>query len=62
LNDAAGLLSLANNEEEAERIAADFATGEGAWRSIVRKLFDTAKDDDDGGVFGRHGRMTGDLQ
>ena len=61
LNDAAGLLSLADNEDDAERIAADFATGEGAWWSTVRKLFDTANDDD-GGVFGRHGRITGDLR
>ena len=57
LQDAAGLLGLATSEEEAEKIAADFASSEGAFRAMVRDLF--AKDDDHMGIFGPHGRMTG---
>lgn len=56
LQDAAGLLGLATSEEEAEKIAADFASSEGAFRATVRNLF--AKDDHMG-IFGPHGRMTG---
>jgi len=57
LQDAAGLLGLATSEEEAEKIAADFASSEGAFRATVRNLF--AKKDDHMGIFGPHGRLTG---
>ncbi len=56
--DAAGLLGLATSEEEAEKIAADFASSESAFRATVRNLF---AEDDHKGIFGPQGRMTGEV-
>lgn len=39
LQDAAGLLTLADTPEEAERIAADFADEDAQSRAFVRNLF-----------------------
>lgn len=58
LQDAAGLLGLAISEEEAEKIAADFTSSESAFRASVRDLFSKK---DDNGIFGPHGRLTGEL-
>ncbi len=39
LNDAAGLLTLADNEVDAERIAQKFRSEDGEFRSFVQGLF-----------------------